>query len=127
MHFDGQKPQENLKPLFDDLIEDSLRIHGSCNPATLRHYGRKRRQVPDTTDPKLEDISDWRLEVDETDPMVEDPNTIEMRRMSGDIEKDNKKLTLNLARWIKFNIYDQGGECEFLGNRLVSEQLSNNL
>ena len=111
MHFDGGKPQENLKPLFDDLIADAGRIFQSCNA------GRKRRAfTQDDPEGQEEAVAD------EGDPMVEDPTTVETRRMSGDIEKDNKKLTLNLARFIKYNIYDQGGECEFLGHRLVSSR-----
>ena len=111
MHFDGQKPQQKLKPLFDDLIEDSLRIYNECNSS------RKRRAFT-AEDPEGQEEAT----ADEGDPMVEDPNAIGTRRMTGDIEKDNKKLTLNLARFIKYHIYDLGGECGFLGHRLVSDQ-----
>ena len=41
------------------------------------------------------------------------------RKVTGDIVKDVDRYTKNLARWAKFQIYDQGGKCEFLGLRLV--------
>ena len=111
LHFDGGKPQDNLKKLFDDLIADASVIYENCRPGA----GRKRRAFT-AEDPEGQEEA----VADEGDPMVEDPTTVETRRMSGDIEKDNKKLTLNLARWIKYNIYDLGGQCEYMGHRLVS-------
>lgn len=110
LHFDGGKPQEKLQPLFADLIDDAGRIYQSCSA------GSRKRRAFTQNDPEGQEEA----VADEGDPMVEDPDRVEPRRMSGDIEKDNKKLTLNLARFIKYNIYDQGGECEFLGHRLVS-------
>ena len=41
------------------------------------------------------------------------------RKVTGDIVKDADRFTKNLARWAKYEIYDQGGKCEFLGLRLV--------
>ena len=41
------------------------------------------------------------------------------RKVTGDIVKDADRYTKNLARWAKFQIYDKGGKCEFLGLRLV--------
>ena len=38
----------------------------------------------------------------------------------GEVNKDIEKYTKNIGRWAKFMIFDQGGECEFLGERLVS-------
>ena len=41
------------------------------------------------------------------------------RKVTGNIVKDVDRFTKNLARWAKYEIYDQGGKCEFYGLRLV--------
>ena len=89
-YFSGLKASEKLKPLYVDLIQDANRISSECTPGT-----RKRRNI------------------EEGDDLVDNI-------VVGEITQDIENLPLSLARWIKYEVYDLGGECEFLGKRMVS-------
>ena len=106
-HFPGMKAEDNLKLLFVDLISDAARIKGSCE----QDSSRKRRAFTDK-----EEGDDEEADVDDEDPMTVGTNT---RKVVGEIVPDAKKYALNVARWIKYEVYDLGGECEFLGLRMV--------
>merc|ERR1712048_1012879 len=79
------------------------------------YIGRKRRAfISDDED------EDWDEDADEdydSDPM---DGSLTPRRITGSPKKDIKKFTLLMARWIKFQVYDQGGECQFLGHRMLA-------
>ena len=113
MHFDGMKAEDNLKPLFEDLLDDAARIKTECSQLG----NRKRRAFTADEDEGQEDAV-----ADEGDPMAPDTSAANgTRKVTGDIKNDAKKYTLNVARWIKYEVYDLGGECEFLGKRMVSD------
>jgi len=114
MHFDGTKAEDNLKPLFEDLIADAKRIEISCDSSDV---SRKRRAF--SADDEDEN-DDGDATADEGDPMDADTSAANgTRKVTGAIKKDAKRHSLNIARWIKYQVYDQGGECEFLGLRMV--------
>merc|ERR1712242_108010 len=97
--FDAYLPGKaslKLKPLFADLIADMARIKDSCQPGSS---SRKRRSADEGEDPMAGG----------------DRNSF----LIGDVNKDIEKYTKNIGRWAKFMIFDQGGECEFLGERLI--------
>ena len=79
--------------------------------------GRKRRAF--ISDDDEEDWDEDYAEDYDSDPMNDD-GEVTTRRITGNPKKDIKKFTLNFARWIKFQVYDKGGECEFVGSRMVS-------
>ena len=109
IHFADKPASLNLKPLFEDLLADAEKIYSLCAP------GRKRRAFTSDDDDYEEDDYE-----DDSDPMDESTGDLSTRKVVGNIKKDIKKYTLNIARWIKYEIYDKGGECEFLGHRMVS-------
>ena len=114
MHFDGTKAEDNLKPLFEDLIADARRIEISCDSSDV---SRKRRAFSADDE---EENDDGDATADEGDPMDADTSAANgTRKVTGAIKKDAKRHSLNIARWIKYQVYDQGGECEFLGLRMV--------
>ena len=91
------KGTKKLKPLFADLIEDMVRIEGSCAPGQRR----KRRSADD----------------DDEDPMAGGERKSFMK---DSVKETIEVYTKNVARWVKYMVYDQGGECGFLGERMVS-------
>ena len=96
--FDAYLPGKasiRLKPLFADLINDMAKIEQGCAPGS----GRKRRSDDDGEDPMADG----------------DRKSF----LKGNVDNDIELYTKNIARWIKYMISDQGGECEFLGERLV--------
>jgi len=110
IHFDGKPASIHLKTAFEDLLDDAERIMANCAS------GRKRRAFSSDE----EDYEDTEYD-DESDPM--DKSTggdLSPRKVVGNIKKDIKKYTLNVARWIKYEIYDKGGECEFLGHKMLA-------
>jgi len=109
-HFPGMLAESNLKPLFEDLIADAERIKGSCEPGP----SRKRRGFTATEEGDNVDATD-----DDTDPLEDDSNS-KTRKVVGEIKADAQKYALNVARWIKYEVYDLGGECEFLGLRMLT-------
>merc|ERR1712147_417166 len=66
MHFDGTKAEDNLKPLFEDLIADAKRIEISCDSSDV---SRKRRAF--SADDEDEN-DDGDATADEGDPMDAD-------------------------------------------------------
>jgi len=110
MHFAGMKAEDNLKPLFEDLLEDAARIKTECSQLG----NRKRRAFTADEEEHQEDAT-----ADEGDPMTTTSASDGTRKVTGDIKADAKKYTLNVARWIKYEVYDLGGECEFLGKRML--------
>jgi len=110
MHFDGLTAESQLKPLFEDLLEDATRIKTECSQLG----NRKRRAF--TADE--EEGQEYAVD-DEGDPMDNQSAAGGTRKVTGDIKADAKKYTLNVARWIKYEVYDLGGECEFLGKRML--------
>jgi len=103
--FETHFPEEHrkLQPLFEDYIQDMQRIEAACQP------GRRRRDEESSSN-----SSDQEEEEDFMDA------TDLTRKVTGDIVKDADRYTKNLARWAKFQIYDKGGKCEFLGLRLLN-------
>lgn len=110
-HFPGMKAEEKLKLLYEDLINDAFRIKGSCEPGS----SRKRRAFTDQEEGDDEAAAEE--EVDQ-DPLEDDSNS-KTRKVVGEINADAKKYNLNVARWIKYEVYDLGGECEFLGLKML--------
>jgi len=100
--FDTHFPEGSpLQGLFEDYIYDMEKIQSACEP------GRRRR----------DDGSSNSNDQEDGDFMEENNLT---RKITGDIVKDADKFTKNMARWAKYEIYDQGGKCEFLGLRLLN-------
>jgi len=103
--FETHFPEENrqLQDLFADYLMDMEKIEASCEP------GRRRRD--EESNPSANSSDQEEDFMDATDLT---------RKVTGDIVKDVDRYTKNLARWAKFQIYDQGGKCEFLGLRLLN-------
>ena len=89
-YFSGLKAFDKLKPLYVDLIQDAKRISSECT------QGSRKRRNTEEGDDLLDNI------------------------VVDDIIQDIENLPLSIARWIKYEVHDLGGECEFLGERMVS-------
>lgn len=113
IHFAGKPASVHLKKSFEDLLEDAIRIKSSCSS------GRKRRAFSND-DEQEDDYDEDSYEDEEGDPMADTNGDIATRKVVGNIKKDIKKYTLNIARWIKYEVYDLGGECEFLGHKMLA-------
>jgi hypothetical protein len=95
------KASQNLKPLFADLIDDMERIEaGVGQPGGCEQGARRKRRSAD----------------EDEDPMAGGERK---SFLNGEVDHDIEKYTKNIARWALYMIYDMGGECEFLGERLV--------
>ena len=57
----------------------------------------------------------------DVDPM-ETSTTQQARKIIGNVEVDTHNVVLNLARYVKEEIYKKGGNCRFTGHRMVSIQ-----
>ena len=104
--FDAYLPGKaslKLKPLFVNLIEQMAKIADKCAP------GSKRKRRSDSDETHLVD------QIHERDDSK--------NYLTGKVDTDTDKYTKDVARWAKWVIYDQGGKCEFLGLRLVSQTL----
>merc|ERR1719361_13529 len=97
---------DKLRGHFDDYVEDMEAIEAACEPGA-----RKRR------DDNQEGQANSNDDEEDGDFMESDNRT---RKVTGNIVKDVDRFTKNLARWAKYEIYDKGGKCEFLGLRLLN-------
>merc|ERR1712128_338218 len=111
MHFAGMKAEDNLKPLFEDLLEDAARIKTECSQLG----NRKRRAFTADEEEGQEEST-----ADEGDPMTATSASDGTRKVTGDIKADAKKYTLNVARWIKYEVYDLGGNASSLASECLS-------
>ena len=102
------KAQTRLKNMFVDAVEDLAVYKAKCEAD-----GRKRRDAEEH-----QGYTDGEAAEDGQDPLDEVQQ--DTRKVTGDIEADIVKLPLNIARWAKFEVFDLGGECKFLGKRAVS-------
>ena len=114
-HFPDMKASNRLKPLFADLIADAAKIKDSCEP------GSSRRRRAFTAQMEGDDA----VVEDDQDPLEDDSNS-KTRKVVGEITSDAAKYALNVARWIKYEVYDLGGECEFLGFKMVRLKINFN-
>lgn len=108
-----------LRALFLDIAEDVDRIRGRCRKNNKNNI-RMRRRTDEFRGPLLNgsNISGMELD-DDSDPMSEQINILG-RKLRGDIAGDIHNFVSHQGRFIMEEIYRKGGNCEFVGVRLVS-------
>merc|ERR1712086_845886 len=100
--------QNSLRSHFADYVSDMKSIEAACEQGS-----RKRRDDNEEGQANSND--------DEEDADFMETSTGDRtRKVTGNIVKDVDRFTKNLARWAKYEIYDQGGKCEFYGLRLLN-------
>jgi len=117
-HFKGDKG-DRVEELFTDLIDDAKRVFDECDPEDDSVFLRRKRRAFVGENEEGDNSS---LDSDDdTDPDEEEEGSLiaERKVNTGDINKDAAKYTLNVARWIKYALYDQGGECQKHGHRML--------
>jgi len=104
----ANNPGMNLRQHFRKYVSQMKTIEARCKPGS-----RKRRD-----EDEAEGQANSNDEEEDAD-FMETSTGDRTRKVTGNIVKDVDRFTKNLARWAKYEIYDQGGNCEFYGLRLV--------
>ena len=105
-----------LRSLFLDIAGDIDRIRSRCSKNN-KNTIRVRRRTEEFND-RIENINDAVINED-SDPMNEKINILG-RKLRGDIAGDIQHFISHQGRFIMEEIYRKGGNCEFIGVRLVS-------
>jgi len=105
----ANNPGMNLRQHFRKYVSQMKTIEARCKPGS-----RKRRD-----EDEAEGQANSNDEEEDAD-FMETSTGDRTRKVTGNIVKDVDRFTKNLARWAKYEIYDQGGKCEFYGLRLLN-------
>lgn len=105
-----------LRSLFLDIAGDIDRIRTRCSKNN-KNTIRVRRRTEEFNG-RIENINDAVINED-SDPMNEKINILG-RKLRGDIAGDIQHFISHQGRFIMEEIYRKGGNCEFIGVRLVS-------
>ena len=106
-----------LRSLFLDIAGDIDRIRSRCSKNNKNTIRMRRRT--DEFNAQMENINETIGLNEDSDPMNEKINILG-RKLRGDIAGDIHNFISHQGRFIMEEIYRKGGNCEFIGVRLVS-------
>ena len=92
--------------ILKNTLEQAKKLAASAECKDSPNKSRRRRDADEDSE--------------DEDFMADDDGFARKRKYDKGLQKESHKFIWNMARWVKLEVYDNGGKCERQGERLVS-------